>query len=1273
MPKDLDPRVAELEELLIKARTRPHAFALAKNKDGGIVLKADPKLKAEMMVKQCKAAGGQAPFMVQGTLSTSGRLFQFTVDSDLPKSLPLALKQYFQALKIKCKAVFVLPGGAVVDEDAAAEPAPNGAAAPAVETPPPAEGGSGGDPGEGDTRASLMKEFEALTADLKALVAGAETGIGQKALALVKLFGETVKADLAKARQVIDALKKYVAAELAKLPKPDPSETGTGEGGILAGVQKVGEKLAELGAEAADAARTAARKLRDELRPEADRKDLAALEALGYSWEDADKLLAGKETDKDIVEKALTARMERSGVPEERRAKLLEAAKDSPKTFAATLKSIEALESGGPVAITPEAMQQSREKLEMARQDKAKADKALAEAEAALAAQLEKIGSTSAAGKAASAALAAAEDALKVFKARLGDVSKLSPAEATALAQESNKLIGAVDLAKRAAEQALEAEKQATMDYATLSEARSKAEAEAEKQKGPLESARKEAEAKEGKKALLDAMSFGPLSAGQKKLSDDDKAALASAFGKDPVVAKTAIGIAMNAPNPAAVAKHAAQVADKAEDGFADAAGKALDLPIDARRKMAANALRMGGMLGEDYFTGFEDYLKSGKQHEPDPHGGLDAPLKDQKLEAVRLKQIAVKRTSAMGEALLTEDGKVDFNSDKAKAAMDQLMFHPGALTVATPMVSAKVAETKKLFEDPATKERAQEIIGASKVAKPPLAGVVASADLIARTTGKDPATLTDADAKAAVLSAMMTPMSQGPVGSCFATAQLRNIRENDPLKAMDEYAKLASTGQFTAADGMVYPANRGAPQGENPLMRSWEYTVATATEEQQSGARRKELNDALLPGGTPPKGLSKIGEINGLKAKWTVGAVTEKGIEPGIRRKLQSAIAKDLKFEYAADLDTPKVGGGGDGHSTNGVYQIKYKGKLLASEADFKAAMQEMALAAAGVEAGSTEGQAVVALVTSPAFVTEVLDAYGPAPAKGERTSPWNQGGGAFPSGTKQVLTGSPSVDTQFVAQNAGTPRGDRNKDLLKGMIGQHAGMAGEFGLLWTSGKNADHVFNALPNHPSAAKLKRGNLDDAIRTELLEPGQKAATTKLPKEQARALFESQLSEHLGKGSDAEAALLLQALKNAPTAEMTPKEVADKVELELAAWKEAVAQRELDEWFEQNNKELKAKGKAELAPHEKAGYLQWFRDRKEGEVKAAAAEALSNAIDLPEVVIADTNWGGSDHQIFFVMRPDPLTGELAMYRKDAVSGKLTPADAGWSDATYRTVK
>lgn len=151
--------------------------------------------------------------------------------------------------------------------------------------------------------------------------------------------------------------------------------------------------------------------------------------------------------------------------------------------------------------------------------------------------------------------------------------------------------------------------------------------------------------------------------------------------------------------------------------------------------------------------------------------------------------------------------------------------------------------------------------------------------------------------------------------------------------------------------------------------------------------------------------------------------------------------------------------------------------------------------------------------------------------------------------------------------------------------------------------------------------------------------------------------------------DADRDLLVKALKNAPAADMTPAEIKTKVATEMAAWRDVQAQRELDEWFAADNAKLKREGKPERANSEKAGYLDWFKNKVDGDIKGEIDAVLMQDLAMPEVVMADTNWGGPEGQVFFVAAPDPSTGDLKLWKKTMPGGKMQPAGDNWAQANW----
>jgi hypothetical protein len=1154
----------------------------------------------------------------------------------------------------------------------------------------------------------LLKDFNGLSGDLRKVVEQGAKAVASKAQQFAQMFQTELNGDLKKASAILAALKRFVEAEAEKVAAPGTAPKGvqpkgSGDtpkeglfddivsgvsdavgsvGGVISDVTEtvvntvgdtvstvvdtvtetvssVVETVTEVGTKVVETVQDVV----NDLTGTPEEKSARGLaDALGLSREEREKLIEQMKTDPKAAETLARGRMKDAGVPDDRQAELLAMAMHDPKAFVASLGSLAQMEKDGAVDISPDAMQKSLEALEKARQENDAKQKAAAETLAKLQTQMKAYGE---AGKAVTDARGKADLAAKAIeelKARIGDPSKLTPEQKLKFAEESRKLINDNEAAKAELAKAIEAEKQASMDYAAASDKNTKAQEAADETREKLGEAQAVQDAKDGKKALIDAMSFGPLSPSG-KLSDEDKAKFAGAYGKNARVADGMLAMAGTAKNPKALADSAGMLANAASGGFAAPDGRKLDLPKDQLDQMALNAARMGDEAGGDYFKNFATYLKSGKQLDPDPTGGMDGPLSDPAAEEKRKNKVALARTQSLSGAAVKPDGTVDFNSDAAKGQMDHMMFHPGSLKTFTPQMNMKMAETKALFDNPATKDKANKTIADTKLPGPTAPGRNAAMTLVAGTTGKDKAAVTDNDARASVLGAMMTPLSQGPVGSCFSTAPVHAIRELDPLRAMGEYSKIATTGQFKDKGGNIYPANTRLPEGENPLMRSWEYSVATAAAEKQGSVERLGLREGMFGTQAPGKNFNAVEGIVG-NAAWNDSADPSTGdLVPGVKSKLEKAMASQLKFEYNAGPQVGGPSGGGDGHSTDGAYEILYKGKALTSEADFLAAMKEIALAATGETETSTKGAAIVALVTSADFKTTILNGN----SAGDYT-PWKLSGGGFESQTAMVLDGGNLDNHDVLAANSGTPpksQTDRTTEVLTNVLTAHKDMTKDLAPLGTTGTRANHAFNTMPNHPSLDKIKDPGSAGKIQKELVEPGQKIAGTKLPAAQAAKLFEEQVKALMEGQTDNMRLLLVAAMKNKPTSDMTPAEIQAKVAQEASAYRDAEAQLRADAYVASDEPTADNTRKAEI--------LQFYKDQVEGGIKASAAIGLANAIPVPEVVVADSNWGGPEGQIYFVAAPDPVSGDLKMWKKDMPGGKLTPLGKNWEDAKWDTVK
>lgn len=1109
-------------------------------------------------------------------------------------------------------------------------------------------------------RKQLKSEYAEMADGLEDLKHRAAKGVAGKADQLSKMFAGLVDGDdLKKAGAVLSLVRTFVNSELAKLSE----NTGGLMDRLGAAVSEAKDGLSDLvekGLEAAD-------DFKDSL-TEDGRKRLE-LQALGYSDDEQDAIVASLATNPDAVLEAKQKRVDEAKLDPKQAEALKKMAASDPKAFAAAMASLKAMDAGGVLDTSPAAMQKSLEAFEAARKKMTDALAAKKAAETKIATATVDIGLKGIALGVQRGLAAAAAKAVADFQAGLSDPATMSEADRAAAVAESTRLINANEEAKKALAAAEKAQADAIAARDAGIAAKAKAEMDAAAAKGPMEAAEASNDALESKQAMLEAVTVGRLSPGAKPaFKDEDKAAFLAAFAKDGKLAGSAMDIAARSENPSAVAQNVGMVAGKLNDGFADASGNKLDLPKEQLRAMSQNALQMGALQGEEYFKGFDAYLKTGAQLKPDPYGGLEPPIEgDPKAENQRQNKIALARSGAMGAAAVQPDGKVDFGSDAARAAMDHMMFHPGSLTNFTPQMTQKMAETKALFADGTKGPKAEAVIAGTKLPAPGAAGALNSKKIIAGTMGKKPAEVTDNDAKGAVLSAMMTPLSQGPVGSCFSTAPVRAIRETDPLRAMGEYSKIATTGMFKAKNGATYPANLTPPLGENPLMRSWEYSVATAAAEEQTSIERGKLRNGLTHASNKAFNLGAIEGIVGAGAWANTNDPVTGDIIPGVQEKINTAIATQLKFEYNAG---PGIGaptaGGGDGSSTDGGYKILYGGKALESEAAFLAAVETIALGAAGVAAGSVQEGQIKTLIQGANFKAAVLAAY-TAP-----TSPWALPTGGFEMQTAKVLDGgnparSPLIGKKPPPAPPAPAQTDtqRNVDVLGAILTSHKTMTGDMGPMGTSGANAAHAFNTLPNHPSLDKIKDPNSAAKIQTELVAPAQAMAAKVMSVEETQMLYDKQLNAILAKAPNSDRAGLVKALANKPTTAMKPAALAAKVQSEVTAYLAADAQRRADDYVKEREPTADAPRKAVI--------LAYFQNAVKDELKGDVAATVASAFAMPEVVVADTNWGTSQDQTYFVVAGDPITGELIFWKKEVISGKMTPLGKNWTEGPWMTVK
>jgi hypothetical protein len=304
------------------------------------------------------------------------------------------------------------------------------------------------------------------------------------------------------------------------------------------------------------------------------------------------------------------------------------------------------------------------------------------------------------------------------------------------------------------------------------------------------------------------------------------------------------------------------------------------------------------------------------------------------------------------------------------------------------------------------------------------------------------------------------------------------------------------------------------------------------------------------------------------------------------------------------------------------------------------------------------------VALVNSPAFINEILDAYGPAPSdpEDERSSPWNLGGGGLETTASKVLDGGEPFYDKFLKKRKPTDppmsEGERNKVLLEGIITVQQGRGGDMVLMGTNGDSANHAFNTLPNDPSVADLQPPDIGDKIDAKLIEPGKKIATTKLPAEQTAAVFEETVRAVMESVHPDDRDIVMETLNALPSTALSPTEIKDAI---IAA----VTQKEIDDFLLYDE--------PGATPERIAEVRRDFTENNEDWIGEEIGLALTQQMRPPEVVVADTNWGDAESQVQFVLIPDATSGELVLFKKDTFTGKLTLAGENWTDAKWDTTR
>ncbi|MQQ09341.1 hypothetical protein GFB49_12815 [Epibacterium sp. SM1979] len=826
-------------------------------------------------------------------------------------------------------------------------------------------------------------------------------------------------------------------------------------------------------------------------------------------------------------------------------------------------------------------------------------------------------------------ASAAAATALDGFAAKLGD-QEVTP-----------ELLAAAKDGIKQAEERLKKAKARLKQAQDMSDGPNKAEAirlaqmDVDGMNARLQEAKDFDKAARGKKALTEALSYGPLSPNSGQgFSDAAAKALIEGFSRDPGLTQVALESASSGKYPDAVAQGLTKVMDQRDNRFKDDSGTYFAKP-EAAEKYAEDLLKMGANVGPEFFARMDDYMASGRQY-------VANPLGDIRIKSDTAK--AQKRSVVLGGALL-KDGELDLGSQMAKDAVGDMLFNPYSLHNPMPAMNEHVVKTLDFLGKPENATKANEILDDI-----PDTGNKTSGNLVRRALGKKK---TDAvgkdDAQQAVMASMLKPLDQGPVGSCFATAPARRMRETQPLSAMESYASIAGTGKYKPPFGPEVSAVTNLPKNEDPLMRSWEYSLATSMSRKE-GSSRSEAFDKVMDRGM--EDLSE--ELNDILTDQAYEEGTLTGIFTSLKKtfvglfktdKLREAISGAFEFTYDP---TSKITDSSDGSSSTGRYVLvrKSNGNEIRTKADFVREVADVAITFLKLKSDSDAAQDVRDYVSSDAFIDKVTPGTGK-----NQYLPWQQSSGGQTGEATRALFGDDLTHQQMSAKATGVvDMGDRTEDVLTNMLDNFIGSPAEMVTIRTVGM---HGFNALPNDPSLDKLKgkdKAEIEANVQKHLIEAGDALKDKKMEEGRAQYLFDQQIAAHRKGLSDPALIALLDAgaAAHRPTGDdTTPAQLNKAVEDAVEDY--------IDE---------KAKTYPDPA---KAG--AWFKMK-------AAADAKSDMMkDLgaPEFVIADTNWGSAEDHTFFVIAPDPTTGEPQLWKKRVPPGTLTPATDDWAKAEWAAIQ
>ncbi len=380
-------------------------------------------------------------------------------------------------------------------------------------------------------------------------------------------------------------------------------------------------------------------------------------------------------------------------------------------------------------------------------------------------------------------------------------------------------------------------------------------------------------------------------------------------------------------------------------------------------------------------------------------------------------------------------------------------------------------------------------------------------------------------------------------------------------------------------------------------------------------------------------------------------------------KKKLKGYIENAFTFTYDP---TWEVTDANDGSSSTGRYVVQRKsgGREIRTKDDFIDQMTDVAVRSLGLRTTEEETK-VRDLVKSDAFINAVCP---------DKYKPWELPSGGRASNVVTALNGTGVAYSGLAAEAPKTTppqdEGVRTREVLESFLDGLGGGTDEMVTVDTAGM---HSFNALPSHPSLLLLKGANPTETaqkVQTNLIDKGQALKNTDLTAERAAWMFDQEVTKALVGQSDPALKTLIEegARAKRPTAPMKPDALKTAIREAMAGLHQKVAETHAADWKLSEEAEGRTVDSAAL-DKKKADLEKEFDKSAEGSAKGT----MMRDLDVPEFVIADTNWGDCRNHVYFVIAPDPTTGDPVLWKKTEPPGSLEPAGRAWVDAQWDSLK